>query len=292
MWIWWVKEDFRIEITLCKNTYCDVTIYSILMLIHAKYWKTKWGDWSVPGVTDGEPSFLGLRSWSSFGGDSSLLWTPSWFRWFCWPSWVHIVGAAGEFVWAQCSITMLSGSVLMVPAPMWLTSSEVADSGFSLSCSCASLHDSEPVLQTTGPFVLGGWPPKTSSARGPLGFLQFLHAITLHLQTGSSADNETPRGASDVVQVLEAWSGEEVLSKEAWGFMSSGVARDLAPVFCSETHSADEGFCLMDRCRMMLHWRAITSWSHCSTHQSNILQHYKQNPRLAETEVTTDLKLI
>lgn len=52
--------------------------------------------------------------------------------------------------------------------------------------------------------------------------------------------------------------------------MSSDGRRDLVLAFCSETHSAGnvtgdrvdaagEAFGLMDRCRMMLHWRAMTS---------------------------------
>lgn len=172
---------------------------------------------------------------------------------------------------------------------MWFASPEAgAESGgvvldFSLCCSSACLQESEALLQSTGPLALGGW---QSSARGPLGFLQFWHCVMLHLQTPSSArgstEKEAPRGSSSVLQGLEQGSGEEVLSKEAWVFTSSDVIHDLVLAFCSEIHSAGdvsdvrvdavgEAFCLTDRCRTMLHWRAMTSCSHCPTQQNHVL---------------------
>ncbi len=164
--------------------------------------------------------------------------------------------------------------------------------GFSLCCSSACLQESEALLQSTGPLALGGW---HSSAKGPLGFLQFWHGVMLHLQTPSSTrvslEREAPWGSSGVLQGLEQGSGEEVLPKETWVFMSSDVTHDLVLAFCSETHSADvddrvdavdEAFCLMDRCRMMLHWRAMTSWSHCSAKQNHVLQHKKQPSMFSE----------
>lgn len=243
----------------------------------------------VPGVGDDDTSLIGLCSWLPLGGVSkwafsSLLilssWSSVWLLWFCWPLWGHNVGAVGQFFWAQSSV-MLSGSFLIVSAPMWFTSPKAGVEsrgvvlGFSLCCSSACLHKSEPLLQSTGPLALGGW---HSSAKGPLGFLQFWHGVMLHLQTPSpargSTENEAPGGPSGLVQGLEQGSWEEVLSSEAWVFMSSDVAHDLVLAFCSETNpagvvpddrvdAADEAFCLMDRCRTMLHWRAMTSWSHC-----------------------------
>lgn len=240
-----------------------------------------------PGEGDDEPSLIGLCSWLPLGGVSDLAlssllrlpsWRSVWLLWFCWPVWGHIVGAAGQFFWAQSSV-MLSGSFLIVSVPTWFTSPKAgAESGgvvlgFSLCCSSACLHESEPLLQSTGPLALGG-----SSETGPLGFLQFWHGVTLHLQTPSPAKGSSVNGAFDglsgVGQGLEQGSGEEVLSNEAWGFVFSDVAREFVLAFCSETDSAgdvpddrvdaaDEAFCLMDRCRTMLHWRAMTSWSHC-----------------------------
>lgn len=83
-----------------------------------------------------------------------------------------------------------------------------------------------------------------------------------HLQT---SDREAPWGSFDVPQGLEQGAGGGVLP---WVLVSSGVTRDGA--FCSDTRSADgvaddrvgaadRAFCFIERCRMMLHWRAMTS---------------------------------
>lgn len=189
---------------------------------------------------------------------------------------------------------------------MWFTSPEAgAESGdvvlgSSLCCSSACLQESEALLQSTGPLVLRGW---HSSVRGLLGFLHFWHGVMLHLQIPrsvlGSTEKEAPRGSSGVLQGLEQGLGGEVLSTEAWVFIASDVTCDLILAFCSETHSAgdvtddkvdavDEAFCLMDRCRMMLHWRAMTSWSHCSTQQNHISQHKNQffyNSVLSEGDI-------
>lgn len=277
----------------------------------------QWWVACVPGVGDDEPSLVGqcsclplggVSEWAllvrEWGGFSLLLirspWNSVWLLWFCWPPWGHIIRALGQFFWAQASV-VLSGSLLTVSVPMWFTSpeegaeSEGTVQGFSLCCSSACLQESEALLQSTGPLALGGW---RSSARGPLGFLQFWHGVMLHLQTPSSVrgalEKEAPCGSSGVLQGFKQGSGEEVLSKEGWVFMSSDVTRDLVLAFCSETHSADEvtddrvdaaepAFCLMDRCRMMLHWRAMTSWSHYSTQQNHVLQLKKQPSILFST---------
>lgn len=255
----------------------------------------------IPRVGEDDPSLLESCSWLPLGvvvsewallvrereGFSSLLvhpWSSVWLLWFCWLPWGHNVGATGQCFWAQASL-VLSGSFLTVSVPMWLTrlgAGMAAGSGgvlgFSLCCSSVCLHTSDGPWQSTGPLALGGWP---CSAKGPLGFLQFWQGVVLHLQTPSSAgasrDRTPPCGLSGVLRGLEQGSGEAVLPNEAWVFMSSDVTHDLALAFCSESHSADnvttgdsvdEAFCLVDRCRMMLHWRAMTSWSHCSTHKN------------------------
>ncbi len=248
-------------------------------------------------VKGDKPSLIGPCSWlplggtsegaqlaMEWGGFSSLpilsSWCSLWGLWFCWPLWGHMLRAAGQFFWAQTSV-VLSGSFLTISAPMWFSSPEaeaecgLAVLGFSLCCSSACLQESEALWQSTGPLALRGG---HSSVRCLLGFRQFWHGVTLHLQTLSSAwgstERDAPRGSSGELQGLEQELGDEVLSKEAWVFRSSDVPWDLVQAFCSEPHSADdvtddrvdavdEAFCL-DRCRMMLHWRAMTSWSHWS----------------------------
>lgn len=179
-----------------------------------------------------------------------------------------IVGAAGTFFCAQSSV-LLSGSFLIVSAPMWFASPDAAALlGFSLCCSSGSCcpHSFELLSQPTGPFALGG---RRSSAAGPLDFLQSVHGVALHLpgvhDSGlwSSAPEGTVGGSE------EQQSGEGARSEDSRGFLSSDSAHGLVSALCSECSSvsdgwpADEDDAFFLRWRMMLHWRAMTSWSHC-----------------------------
>lgn len=177
----------------------------------------------------------------------------------------RIVGAAGTFLCAQ---SLLSGSFLIVSTPMWFASPAVdVLPGFSLCCSSGSCcpRSSELLLllllwQSMGPLTLGG---RRSSAAGPLGFRQSVHGLALHLN-GEAPDEGAAEGGSE-----EHESGEGVRSEDCRGFRSSEGAQGLASTLCSRSRSvvddaaseADAFFFL--RWRMMLHWRAMTSWSHC-----------------------------
>lgn len=196
----------------------------------------------------------------------------------CWsrPPSGRIVGAAGTFFCAQSSV-LLSGSFLIVSTPMWFASPEgavaAAPLGLSLCCSSGSCcaHSFEPLSQSTGPLALGG---RRSSAAGPLGFLQSVHGVALHLHGAhdsgrSSSNGDAPEGAAGGSEEQE--SGEGVRSEDSWGFRSSNGAHGFVSALCSQGRLvsdgsdgwlADDDDAFFLRWRMMLHWRAMTFWSH------------------------------
>lgn len=255
----------------------------------------------IPGVEDNDPDLVGSQSvWLPLGSVSAMallvtederfsllvvhssVWSTVWFLWFCWPPWGHIVGAVEQIFGVQLSV-VLSGSFLTICVPMWFTELEVgggsvgATLGWVLHCSSACLLGTDELLQSTGPLALGGG---DSSSKGPFTPLHFWQEVSLHLQVPTFScvglKLVLPCWSSVVLQGFKQGSLGEVLPKETWGLTSSAIANDLALTFCSVSSddlsdSFEKAFCLIDRCRIMLHWRAMTFCSHCLRQKDKIV---------------------
>lgn len=144
---------------------------------------------------------------------------------------------------------------------MWFasTAAAVVSLGFSFCCNSFCPHGSEALWRSTGPLALGG---RFCSATDPLGFLQSVHGDALHSDGAhdsglGSSDGNVPEGATGGFKEQE--SGERVHFKDSWGFCSHN--RSVSDASDGWLGVEDDTFFL--RWRIMLHWRAMTFWSHC-----------------------------